>query len=125
MTVKLLTKQHFEFVSLTGGCRGPSESIHFKMPHCWNSHVTAYIRFNIGKTCIIQAHDVETGFFTANRIVKHNKLYCKFRNFRNVLFSRNFADAKYRENISLEKWRNNYHIMPFTGVCESCSIAKP
>ena len=42
MTVKLLTEQHLEFLSLTGGCRGWSESIHFKMPHCWNSHFTAH-----------------------------------------------------------------------------------
>ena len=41
MTVKLLTEQHFEFLNLTGGCTGSSESIHVKMPHCWKSHVTA------------------------------------------------------------------------------------
>ena len=37
MTVRLLTKQYFEFLSLTGGCTGLSESIHVKMPHCWKS----------------------------------------------------------------------------------------
>ena len=41
MTVKLLTEQHLEFLSLKGGCTGSSESIHFKMPHCWKSHVAA------------------------------------------------------------------------------------
>ena len=43
MTVKLLTKQHLEFLSLKGGCTGSSESIHVKMPHCWKSHVAAHM----------------------------------------------------------------------------------
>ena len=41
MTVKLLTEQHLEFLSLTGGYTGLSESIRVKMPHCWKSHVAA------------------------------------------------------------------------------------
>ena len=44
-TVKLLTQQHLEFLSLTGGSTGSSESIHLKMPHCWKSHVEAHICF--------------------------------------------------------------------------------
>ena len=43
MTVKLLTEQHFEFLSLKGGCTGSSESTLVKMPHCWKSQVTAQI----------------------------------------------------------------------------------
>ena len=43
MTVKLLTKQHFEFLCLKGGCTGSSESTFVKMSHCWKSHVTAHI----------------------------------------------------------------------------------
>ena len=43
MIVKLLTEHHLEFLSLIGGCRGSSESIHVKMPHCWKSHVAAHI----------------------------------------------------------------------------------
>ena len=39
--VKLLTEHHLEFLSLTGGCAGSSESTHVKMPHCWKSHVVA------------------------------------------------------------------------------------
>ena len=42
MNVKLLTEQDSEFLSLTGGCTGLSESIHVKMPHCWKSHVMAH-----------------------------------------------------------------------------------
>ena len=41
MTVKLLTEHHLEFLSLTGGWTGSSESTHVKMPHCWKSRVTA------------------------------------------------------------------------------------
>ena len=43
MIIKLLTEHHLEFLSLKGGCRGPSESIHVKMPHCWKSHTLAHI----------------------------------------------------------------------------------
>ena len=43
MTVKLLTKQNLEYLSLIGGYTGSSESTLVKMPHCWKSHVTAHI----------------------------------------------------------------------------------
>ena len=38
MIVKLLTAQTLEFLSLTRGCTGSSESTLVKMPHCWKSH---------------------------------------------------------------------------------------
>ena len=38
MIVKLLTEHHLEFLSLKGGYKGSSESLHLKMPHCWKSH---------------------------------------------------------------------------------------
>ena len=41
MIVKLLTEQHLEFISLKGGCTGPSESTLVKTPHCWKSHARA------------------------------------------------------------------------------------
>ena len=41
MIVKLLTEHHLEFLSLTGGCRGPSESTLVKMSNCWKSHALA------------------------------------------------------------------------------------
>ena len=48
MIVKLLTERHLEFLSITGGCRGPSESTLVKMSICWKSpalaHLSLYIR---------------------------------------------------------------------------------
>ena len=44
MTVKLLTEHHLEFLSLTEGCTGWSESTHVEMPHCWKSHAMAHIQ---------------------------------------------------------------------------------
>ena len=41
MIVKLLTEHHLKYLSLKGGCTGPSESTHVKMPHCWKSHALA------------------------------------------------------------------------------------
>ena len=43
MTVKLLTEHYLEFLCLTGGCTGSSESTLVKMPHCWKSRVVAHI----------------------------------------------------------------------------------
>ena len=40
MTVKLLTEQHWEFLSLKGGCTGASESTLIKMPHVVNKKLT-------------------------------------------------------------------------------------
>ena len=42
MIVKLLTEHHLEFLSLTGRCRGSSESKLVKMSNCWKSHATAH-----------------------------------------------------------------------------------
>ena len=44
MTVKLVTKQYLEFLSLKGGCKGLSESTLVKMAHYWRSHVAAQIK---------------------------------------------------------------------------------
>ena len=45
MSVKLLTEQHLEFLSLKGGCTGSPESTLVKMPHCWKSHVATQFHF--------------------------------------------------------------------------------
>ena len=45
MIVKLLTERHLEFLSLTGGCRGSSESRLVKMSNCWKSHAAALVSF--------------------------------------------------------------------------------
>ena len=47
LSIKLLTEHHLEFLSLTGGCKGSSESTLVKMPHCWKSHVAAHIKEKI------------------------------------------------------------------------------
>ena len=47
MSVKLLTEHHFEFLSLTGGCTGSSESTLVKMSNCWKSHAAAHFLVGI------------------------------------------------------------------------------
>ena len=44
MSLKLLTEQTLEFLSLTRDCTGSSESTLVKMPHCWKSHVAAHVK---------------------------------------------------------------------------------
>ena len=45
MNIKLLNEHNLEFLSLKEGYTGSSESIHFKMSHCWKSHVAAHLSF--------------------------------------------------------------------------------
>ena len=45
MIEQLLTEHHLEFLSLTGGCRGSSESTLVKMSNCWKSHALAHLLF--------------------------------------------------------------------------------
>ena len=52
MRVKLLTEHHLEFLSLTEGCTGLSESTLVKMPHCWKSHAEAQILMLFERVCI-------------------------------------------------------------------------
>ena len=40
-----MTEHNLELLSLTGGCKGSSESTHVKMPHCRKSHVAAHISY--------------------------------------------------------------------------------
>ena len=47
MTIKLLTEHHLEFPSLKGDFSGSYESTLVKMPHCWESHVMAYLLYFI------------------------------------------------------------------------------
>ena len=46
MIVKLLTDYHLEFLSLTGGCRGSTESTLDNISNCWKSHAAAYILYD-------------------------------------------------------------------------------
>ena len=57
MTIKLLIKQHFDFLSLTRGCIGSSESTHVKISHCWKSHVTAQIPGRVAQSVTCLATD--------------------------------------------------------------------
>ena len=59
MTVKLLTEDYLEFLSLKGGCTGASESTLVKMPHCWKSNVAAHMDVSIKREsvhCVQQRH---------------------------------------------------------------------
>ena len=52
MIVKLLAEHHLAFLSIKGGCRGSSESTLVKLPHCWKSHATAHIDFELKKVLL-------------------------------------------------------------------------
>ena len=67
MTVKLLTEQNLEFLSLKGDCIGPSESTLVKTPHCWKSHVMAHVycgRRRMRSSC--SSRQIRTGFSSNN-----------------------------------------------------------
>ena len=46
LSVKLLTEHHLEFLGLSGGCTGSSESTHIKLPHCWKLHLAAQLYYH-------------------------------------------------------------------------------
>ena len=54
MTDRLMTEQHLEFLSFTGGCTGSSESTLLKMPHCWKSHSAAQLYYDVPMKSIEQ-----------------------------------------------------------------------
>ena len=55
MSVKLLTENHLEFLSLKADCTGSSESTLVIMPHCWKSHVAAQMLILDGESTQWQA----------------------------------------------------------------------
>ena len=59
MSVKLLTEQNLDFLSLKGGCTSSAESSLDKMPHFWKSHVTAHI---------LASPRTSTGWFESNPV---------------------------------------------------------
>ena len=75
MIVKLLTTQHLELLSLTGGCRGSSEHTLVKMPHCWKSHDTAQLLFTI-------VH----GLFCCLRVLMRNDYIVTNNDYTDLLF---------------------------------------
>ena len=77
MTVKLLTEQHFEFLSLKGDCTGSSEPTLVKMPHCWKARVAAQLLLTdihspIGLALANSAKFVESDHGCAPRIYFDN-----------------------------------------------------
>ena len=57
MSGKLLTEHDLEFLSLIGGCRGPSESTLVKIPHCWKSHVTAHLHYHFHYWTLLKSNN--------------------------------------------------------------------
>ena len=86
MSVRLLTEHHLEFLSLTRGCRGSSESTLVKMPHCWKSHDAAQMRsMQLLVYLPFYPWDVYiTRNPTENTFIIHLKLGTFFKNFLNT-----------------------------------------
>ena len=60
LSVKLLTEQHLEFLSLKGCCIYLSESTLVNIPHCWKSHVEAHMGIKDDSLCTFGKTNVET-----------------------------------------------------------------
>ena len=63
MRVKLLTEHHLEFLSLTGGFTGSSESTLVKIPHCWKSHITAHLFYSLESMILVAKRDTSISKF--------------------------------------------------------------
>ena len=83
MIVKLLTERHLEFLSITGGCRGPSESTLVKMSNCWKSRALAHINNKMTHTlalCTVKemiAFNNSVTYVTLRINNKHNFILMK------------------------------------------------
>ena len=82
MNIKLLSERHLEFLSLTGGCTGSPESTHVKMPYCWKSHVTAYMRMigQMEKSAFYMHHKLLTSGFSNISRFRVKELKVLYRN---------------------------------------------
>ena len=79
MIVKLLTEHHLEFLSLTGGCRGPSESTLVKMSNCRKSHAAAHMFCHFLKRYTTAEYKAIQVFQTQNQcdlngLIKYNRI---------------------------------------------------
>ena len=119
MTVKLLTEHHLEFLGLTGGFSGLSESTLVKMPHCWKSHVAAQLSHATFLSCGLYVSSLwccglvgrRTSWSYSREEILQEFLHIlcdtvSLEIFARVLFSRNFAYAKFHENKIQAKWQN-------------------
>ena len=71
MPGKLLTEQHLEFLFLKGGCTASLGSNHFKMPHCWKSHVKAHTVSHFSYAPLFQGPRFLTKMLESNILYGH------------------------------------------------------
>ena len=102
ISISLPTEHRLMFLSLTAGCTGSSESTLVKMPHCWKSHVMAQIT-----NYCLSWHECISTLSSTSHCVSGPENTVTSEIFARVLFSRNFAYAKFRENNILANWRNH------------------
>ena len=57
MDLRLLIEHRLEFLSLKVGCSGSCESTFVEIAHCWKSHVTAHIKFQLNSPKIEEYKD--------------------------------------------------------------------
>ena len=74
MIVKLLTERHLEFLSITGGCRGPSESTLVKMSNCWKSRALAHYHYYYSLGFEFRAHLMRTNAFKSPEAIVRVKI---------------------------------------------------
>ena len=70
MSPRLLIEHHLEFLSFKGGYTGSSESTLVKIPHCWKSHVTAYIWAAMRETWLWGSKNENSQLLRPVRILK-------------------------------------------------------
>ena len=58
MSVKLLTEQYLELLSLKEAVQACTEATLVTMPHCWKSHVTAHFVFQRPDKCHFHSGDL-------------------------------------------------------------------
>ena len=72
MTVELLTEHCLEFLSLTGGCTGSSESTLVKMSNCWKSRAAA--QMSESDTSILVDNSIDSDLETYQQTTRVRQL---------------------------------------------------
>ena len=88
-------------IILKGGCKGSSESIHAKMPHCWKSHVAAEIYMYIFEPVFHISFKLFPCWWRQNTATVCVQTFCKGKTpHQQIKSSHDFIWATSRANLS-------------------------
>ena len=109
MTLRPLNKHHLEFLRLKGDCKGSSESVHVKMPHCWKHIIFNFKSVNFNCKLVadillqiwleISVKDLVTNYSGGSRISGGGVQVCRGGGFALLILSLFFLNIPFSWDI--------------------------